>query len=481
MNLQGFGRVADALRATRTGPGSAAPEQASNFQLPDPPADPMRSKAGAAGGAPSSRAARHERAPGREGQTEPVAASESEAAEPAREREGDRQAGDARRGDARDASVRSRERPAARLHAEGEPPEQADTAEGRPVPRQSPSKADADAESSVPMLHSDAPPGPPATDAELPSRMLALLGASAGAATASTPGPDAATAGVDPPQPDAGLTQSNAALAFAAPPGGAPMRASAGSIEAAPVAVPGPADQGVASPQAAPAPAISPSPLAGAGQSAPAAALNPRVGAAFAAAEGASVAASTPLPGPTAGGGATPGAFADALEALSSPVEPTPVPGTAPRPGGDALPTRIQFAAPVNLPAQPGLALDDGFDQRIVWMAEQRIGQAEMRVSPDGMGAIDVRLQVEGQRVTAQFGAAQAEVRQALEAGMDRLRDLLEQRGMQLADAQVGQQGSQHGRGPAPGAERGAQQADEAPAVTTIRALRARGLVDEYV
>lgn len=143
---------------------------------------------------------------------------------------------------------------------------------------------------------------------------------------------------------------------------------------------------------------------------------------------------------------------------------------------------RVQFAAPIAFPLRPELGLDDAFDQRIVWMAEQRIGQAEMRVSPEGVGPIDVRLQMEGHRVVAQFNAANADVRQALEAGMDRLRDLLGQRGMELADAQVGRQRSQDGRGrPSFGAGNGEGTPEEGSTVTTVRALRARGLVDEYV
>ncbi|WP_460834800.1 flagellar hook-length control protein FliK [Lysobacter humi (ex Lee et al. 2017)] len=137
---------------------------------------------------------------------------------------------------------------------------------------------------------------------------------------------------------------------------------------------------------------------------------------------------------------------------------------------------------PVPMPAVPEDGFDDGFGDRIVWMAEQRLGHAELRVSPDGAGAIDIRLQVDGNRVSAQFNAANPEVRQALESGMDRLRDLLGQHGMELAHSGVGD----HRR---PGTGNGATTADtdglggdDVPQpTTTIRSLRARGLVDEYV
>lgn len=180
-----------------------------------------------------------------------------------------------------------------------------------------------------------------------------------------------------------------------------------------------------------------------------------------------------------------PGIERDGIDALAEALAlPSDAPGVAAaRPVSEpASSGRVQFTAPLALPKQPGLGFDDAFDQRIVWMAEQRIGQAEMRVSPDGLGPIDVRLQIDGHRVTAQFHAASADVRQALEAGMDRLRDLLGERGMQLADAQVGQQRSQGDRGPAAAARtaEGEAAADDGSVVTTVRSLRARGLVDTY-
>jgi flagellar hook-length control protein FliK len=164
---------------------------------------------------------------------------------------------------------------------------------------------------------------------------------------------------------------------------------------------------------------------------------------------------------------------ADAMPAGLAIRNPADIPSSA----------RLQFAAPVALPADPAAGFDDGFDSRIRWMAEQRIGQAEMRVSPEGLGPIDVRLQIDGHRISAQFSAANADVRQALEAGIGRLRDMLGQHGMELADAQVGHQApSRDGHRTVPGAARpgGADAGDEALPVTTVRVLRSRGLLDEY-
>lgn len=191
-----------------------------------------------------------------------------------------------------------------------------------------------------------------------------------------------------------------------------------------------------------------------------------------------------------AGSGSIDATARESLDVRGMDIAP-PKPDAAWSPLGATLPpsgVRIGDAAAavaslgsIAMPAAPDAGFDDSFDQRIAWMADQRITHAEMRVSPEGAGPIDVRLQIEGHRVTAQFSAANADVRQALEAGMDRLRDLLGQRGMELADAQVGRQGAQRDPG---GRQHGGHAGDadvvEGTTTTVGPLLRARGLIDEY-
>lgn len=140
--------------------------------------------------------------------------------------------------------------------------------------------------------------------------------------------------------------------------------------------------------------------------------------------------------------------------------------------------------APIPMPTDPDAGFDDGFGARIGWMAEQRLGHAQLRISPDHLGPIDVRLQLDGTRVTAEFASASAEVRQALEASVGRLRDLLDQQGLQLAQADVGGgQGGNSGRSSAAAADDvGGDAIDGTPvrgAATAPIPLR-RGLLDEY-
>lgn len=103
----------------------------------------------------------------------------------------------------------------------------------------------------------------------------------------------------------------------------------------------------------------------------------------------------------------------------------------------------LQPATAVFPPTLPTADLEAGqFDQaigaRLTWMADQKIGHAHIKVSPEGMGQIEVQMKLDGSRVHADFNASQPEVRHALESSLPRLREMLDQQGFQLAQANVG-------------------------------------------
>lgn len=103
------------------------------------------------------------------------------------------------------------------------------------------------------------------------------------------------------------------------------------------------------------------------------------------------------------------------------------------------LPASIAPAPLLQQPANPAAGYDDNFGNHLAWMAGQRITHAQIRVSPEHMGTIDIRVQVDGNDVRAEFHSAHADVRQTLEASLPRLREMLNQHGLQLAHAGVGQ------------------------------------------
>lgn len=101
-------------------------------------------------------------------------------------------------------------------------------------------------------------------------------------------------------------------------------------------------------------------------------------------------------------------------------------PGTAPMP---TLPVTLPVGAP---------AWGEEVGNRIAWMAGRMESRAELVLTPPHMGRVGVSLTVSGDQASAIFTSANPAVREALEAAMPRLRELLADAGIQLGQAQVG-------------------------------------------
>ncbi|RBH04943.1 flagellar hook-length control protein FliK, partial [Xanthomonas oryzae pv. oryzae] len=125
---------------------------------------------------------------------------------------------------------------------------------------------------------------------------------------------------------------------------------------------------------------------------------------------------------------------------------------------------------------------DDAIGARMSWLADQKIGHAHIKVTPNEMGPVEVRLHLDGDKVNASFTAANADTRQALEQSLPRLREMLGQNGFQLGQADVGQQ-HQHPSGNRNGGNghgNGLTLDDSPPVGIPSVVLRQRGLLDAY-
>lgn len=81
--------------------------------------------------------------------------------------------------------------------------------------------------------------------------------------------------------------------------------------------------------------------------------------------------------------------------------------------------------------------------ERIIWMNNRGISSAEIRMNPQNMGPITVRIDVDAEQQTSvSFTAQNADVRTALEASIPRLREMLSSQNLNLADVNVSQQSS---------------------------------------
>lgn len=83
---------------------------------------------------------------------------------------------------------------------------------------------------------------------------------------------------------------------------------------------------------------------------------------------------------------------------------------------------------------------------RLIWMANRSESRAELMLTPPSLGKLGVSIQVSGDQTTAQFVAATPAAREALEQAMPRLRELLQQAGINLGQTDVSTSGDQQAR-----------------------------------
>lgn len=133
-----------------------------------------------------------------------------------------------------------------------------------------------------------------------------------------------------------------------------------------------------------------------------------------------------------------------------------------------------EMAASASLPSPHGssrlapsvgtTAWGQALGEKIVWMAAGAQQTASLTLNPPNLGPLQVVLNISNEQATASFYSAQPEVRQALEAAFPRLREMMNEAGIQLGQASVSAQTPQQ------------QQAFDTPAQRTPSAF---GMRDE--
>ncbi|MDP1559133.1 MAG: flagellar hook-length control protein FliK [Nitrosomonas sp.] len=78
------------------------------------------------------------------------------------------------------------------------------------------------------------------------------------------------------------------------------------------------------------------------------------------------------------------------------------------------------------------------FAQKIVWLTSQQHQVAEIRLNPAHLGPVEVMINITSEQATAQFVSPHAAVRDAIEAAMPRLREMLAENGITLGNVTVG-------------------------------------------
>jgi flagellar hook-length control protein FliK len=74
---------------------------------------------------------------------------------------------------------------------------------------------------------------------------------------------------------------------------------------------------------------------------------------------------------------------------------------------------------------------------RVAWMSGRQIQVAEISLNPAHLGPLEVRISMSGGEMGAQFFSPHAQVREALDAALPRLREMLADAGVTLGQANV--------------------------------------------
>lgn len=136
-------------------------------------------------------------------------------------------------------------------------------------------------------------------------------------------------------------------------------------------------------------------------------------------------------------------------------------------------------ARPVQVPVGTAQWADE-IGSRMTMMVEQGKHTASLRLSPEHLGPLEVRITMNGDQASVQFGAAHVDTRNAIENALPRLREMFASQGLSLADANVSREPPRQQQNPTPQSSSSSGVAGE-EGVTSVSAAQVRlGLFDAY-
>lgn len=103
-------------------------------------------------------------------------------------------------------------------------------------------------------------------------------------------------------------------------------------------------------------------------------------------------------------------------------------------------------AAPGLEPRLGAPGWDNALSQKVLWMVSQQQQVAELSLNPPDLGPLQVVLSMNGDQASAMFVSQQADVRQALEAALPRLKEMMADSGINLSNTTVSSDSPQQQR-----------------------------------
>jgi len=79
------------------------------------------------------------------------------------------------------------------------------------------------------------------------------------------------------------------------------------------------------------------------------------------------------------------------------------------------------------------------FSQRIQWVVNQSMSGAQIKLNPQNMGPVEVRVQMQNDQISLSFTAQHGATREAIEAALPRLREMFSEQNINMADVDISQ------------------------------------------
>lgn len=115
-----------------------------------------------------------------------------------------------------------------------------------------------------------------------------------------------------------------------------------------------------------------------------------------------------------------------------------------PVPTGSPLPTTLAtVAVPVG-----HAGWDTAFSQRVAWVATSTQQVAQLHLNPPNLGPLEIRISLSSDQANAAFTSPHAAVRDAIEAALPRLREMLADNGLSLGNVNVSSESFQQQQAP---------------------------------
>lgn len=137
------------------------------------------------------------------------------------------------------------------------------------------------------------------------------------------------------------------------------------------------------------------------------------------------------------------------------------------------------ISRPVHTPVGSA-AWADEIGSRLTLMAENGKHTASLRLSPEHLGPLEIRIAISDDRASVWFGAAHADTRAAIETALPRLRELLGTQGLSLTDAGVFREPPRDQPAFASPSSNGTGTATDEDASAVVVSRMRLGLVDAY-